>query len=448
MPNESVINSASKDETGTPSSSDARQKKSWIVFLRRAWNSLFNGLFFVKVRHHLLENGAVWRWAVGSAMRRPIEPRKVVFCTFAASCSCNPKYIARALAASHPEVDIVWLLGNAQYRRCGGRTETGRAVPMWTLRALRETATAHVLVENAQFLLMKGMPPKRDGQVWMNTWHGSLGIKRLDTAASSIRSKIPLMQSYDAVLVNSDFEEEVFRGGLFHHNKLMRFGHPRNDVFFMPEEDKAVIREKVKNALGLPKDVRLAIYAPTFRENAFATFVRTLSFGAWAEALTVRFGGKWRIALRLHPHDAKAMADGLFSLPADVLDATAYDDMQELMLAADVGITDFSSWIFDFLLGGSPGFLFAPDLADYDQSRGFYYPLSETPFPVAQSEDALVANIRGFDAGRFATGRSSFLAARGCMEDGHASARAAKVIAELLEGVDNDSDKDRESRDA
>ena len=409
-----------------------RRRKSLSVFLLRAWNSIFNGLFVSKLRRHLLKIDLVWRSVVGSAMRKPIAPRKVIFCTFAASCSCNPKYIAKALSASHPDVDIVWILGNAQYRSCNGKMEFGRAVPMWTPRALREVATAKVLTENAQFLLMKGMPPKREGQRWINTWHGSLGIKRLDTASASIRSKIPLMRAYDAVLVNSDFEEDVFRKSYFHNNKLLRFGHPRNDVFFLPESEKSAIRSKVKKALGVADDVHLAIYAPTFREDSFVTFARILSFDKWEDALTSRFGGQWRIAVRLHPHDARAMTDGLFSLPPRVLNASFYDDMQELMLAGDIGITDYSSWIYDFVLGGSPGFIFAPDLAEYDQSRGFYYPLSETPFPVAEAEDTLCANIRAFDAEKYAADRSTFLAARGCMEDGHAAERAAEFIYGLI----------------
>ena len=416
-----------------------RRRKSMSVFILRAWNSLFNGLFFAKLRRHLLKIDFVWKGVVGSAMRKPIVSRKVVFCTFAASCSCNPKYIAKALSVRHPDIDIVWLLGNAQYRNCNGKVEVGRAVPMWTPKALREVATARVLVENAQFLLMKGMPPKREGQTWINTWHGSLGIKRLDTASASIRLKIPLMRAYNAVLVNSDFEEDVFRESYFHHNRLLRFGHPRNDVFFLPETEKAVIRSKVKKSLGVADDIHLAIYAPTFREDSFVTFAKVLSFDKWEDALASRFGGQWRIAVRLHPHDARAMTDGLFSLPPCVLNASFYDDMQELMLAVDIGITDYSSWIYDFVLGGSPGFIYAPDLAEYDQSRGFYYPLSKTPFPVAETEDALCANIRAFDAEKYAADRMAFLSARGCMEDGHAAERTADFINSLLDGKEQEN---------
>ena len=407
-------------------------RKSKTYFLIRAWKSLFNGMFVAKLRRHVLAVGFVRRIAFALAAKRPVDPRKIVFATFSSGCACNPKYIARELAKLNPDIDIVWLFGGREFRRTHGHSETGRAVRLWTLKAIREVATARMWVDNAQCFLLDGMPPKRKGQLYLNTWHGSLGIKRLNTAGEEIMARRRKMADVDAVLVNSDFEEDVFRGSFFPRNTFLRFGHPRNDVFFLPAAEKAEIRAKAKKALGLSGDTHLAIYAPTFREITFATFAKTLAFDKWADALAARFGGRWRVALRLHPHDAKAMADGLFSLQDDVLDASEYDDMQELMLAADAGVTDYSSWIFDFVLGGAPGFIFAPDLAEYDQARGFYYPLSETPFPVAETEDALCANIRSFDAEKYAADRMAFLSARGCMEDGHAAERTAEWICERM----------------
>ena len=46
------------------------------------------------------------------------------------------------------------------------------------------------------------------------------------------------------------------------------------------------------------------------------------------------------------------------------------------MLIADVGITDYSSWICDYLLTKKTGFIFATDMQNYNTERGFYYPYS------------------------------------------------------------------------
>ena len=417
---------------------DKTSRKGIVTFLRRMANSLFTGMFFAKSRRHLFQLPLLKRFLDGWARRRwRLDGDKVVFAAFSGAVGCNPKYIARALARKCPNADIVWLLGTAEYRRCGGKVETGRAVCMWTLRAYREVATARAWIDNAQTFLLDGMPRKREGQLYLNTWHGSLGIKRLDTASDEVRARYRKMQAVDVVLTNSDFEEGVFRESCFPANKFLRFGHPRNDVFFLPSCERAAIRAGVKRTLGVEEGVHLALYAPTFREDAFATSVGQLDFGRWANVLGARFGGEWKVAVRLHPHDAKAVADGLFSLPKGLLDVSGYGDMQELLVASDVGITDYSSWIFDFLLGDGIGFVYAPDKAEYDRRRGFYYPLEETPFPIAENEDALCSNVVNFDEAKYLAGKAGFLRARGCMEDGHASERAADFLAESIENGGN-----------
>ena len=58
-----------------------------------------------------------------------------------------------------------------------------------------------------------------------------------------------------------------------------------------------------------------------------------------------------------------------------VVDVTDYPDIQELMMISDVAITDYSSWIYDYVLSRKPGFIFATDIEEYNTERGFYYPI-------------------------------------------------------------------------
>lgn len=380
-------------------------------------------------------------WLLRRRLMRPImaryahrltapDPRQVVLYSFSGDVDCNPKYIALELLRRRPDLKLTWILGSFAFNRRKAHLPEGvRAVQLGTLAACRAAAVAGTWIENTRLFMAGGMPPKREGQWYLNTWHGSLGIKRLDrcggkawhVAASAARV-------VDAVLTNSAFEDEVFEGSMFPGVGKARTGHPRNDVFFWPESRKAELCAKVRNALGIRRDECLALYAPTFRDGGFFAGAAEFAFDAWAKALSVRFGGNWRIVVRLHPRDARGLADGLFRLPGTVVNASDYVDVQELLVAADVGITDYSSWIFDYLLGGSPGFIFAPDRTEFDNLRGFYYPLAETPFPVAETEASLCENIRRFDAAKYAADRERFLAARGCMEDGHAAERAVELI--------------------
>ena len=408
-------------------------RRGGIGLWRRALRSVANGGFAAKLRRRLLLLRPVCRLLAHFAQRRPVDPGKVVFASLSGDVSCNPKYIAMELLRRRGDLDVVWLVEGGP--AASGLPRGARAVPLWSLAAVREMATAKVLVENAQQMFLFNAASKRQGQTYLDTWHGSLGIKRLSTASRRVRETAERLSSaVDAVLTNSAFEEEVFAESLFPRTRMLRLGHARNDVFFWPEERKAPLRARVRAAAGLAEGERLALYAPTFRESSFFTGAGGLRFGEWARAFADRFGGAWKIAVRLHPHDARGLAEGLFSLPADVLDLSSYDDVQELLVASDACVTDYSSLRFDYLLGGGPGFVFAPDKAKYDAGRGFCYPLEETPFPIAESEEALCANVRAFDSARYAARREGFLEARGCMEDGHASERAADLVEKALSG--------------
>ena len=408
---------------------------SRAAFWMRLLHSFGRGTLAEKLRRRMWRCGPVMAIHRRMASRLAVDPRKVLFVTSSWTCSCNPKYVARELARRRPDVDIVWLLDAVSARACGGRPDTGRAVVRWTREAYRELATAKVIVENAHFLVTRGNPAKREGQFCMNTWHGSLGIKRLDAGKSasdgSGRANAAVV---DALLSNSDFDDSVFAECPLAAAPRVRTGHPRNDVFFLPPEAKREMRGRALSALGVPDGSRLAIFAPTFRDDALADGSAAYDFAGWRAALEARFGGRWTLAMRLHPLDARALAEGLISFPRGVVNATDYPDMQELLVSADAGITDYSSWIYDYLLGGAPGFIFAPDKAMYDGMHGFYYPLEETPFPVAETNEALCDAIRTFDAEKYRESSMAFLAGKGCMEDGRSSERAADVVLKWLDG--------------
>ena len=114
-----------------------------------------------------------------------------------------------------------------------------------------------------------------------------------------------------------------------------------------------------------------------------------------------------------------------------LVDATAYSDMQKLMAAVDAGMTDYSSWAYDYILTGRPLFLYAPDVKKYDQERGFYFPLESTPFPLAYNGEELLDAIRTFDETEYLRKVEVFLKDKGCYEDGHACERIADKIEEL-----------------
>ena len=88
--------------------------------------------------------------------------------------------------------------------------------------------------------------------------------------------------------------------------------------------------------------------------------------------------------------------------------------------------------MFDFRLTRRPVFVYAPDIDEYQKVQGFYYPMSETPFSVAKSEDELEANVVAFDESVYFANVETFLKGKGCVEDGRATERVCDLIEERM----------------
>ena len=111
-----------------------------------------------------------------------------------------------------------------------------------------------------------------------------------------------------------------------------------------------------------------------------------------------------------------------------------YPDMQQLMAATDIGITDYSSWAYDYILTRRPMFLYCPDLSYYEGGRGFYYPIETTPFPISKDQDEMIAQIAAFDNNEYLNKVEAFLEDKGCYEEGKASERSADAILKIIKG--------------
>ena len=113
----------------------------------------------------------------------------------------------------------------------------------------------------------------------------------------------------------------------------------------------------------------------------------------------------------------------------NLVPVTDYPDMQELMAAADVLVTDYSGSMFEFMLTGKPVFLLAKDLQEYlAEERELYFAFEDLPFPMAQNEKELAALISSFDSEEYGEKCRTFMDAIGMKDDG----RGAEVIADVI----------------
>ena len=353
--------------------------------------------------------------------------------------SCNPKYITEEIIRRDLAYDIIWLL--PKLYSISSVPEEIKVVNVDDWRAcLRELGEAHIWIDNNRKngLFDKGLI-KKEGQFYIQTWHGSLGIKRIcksrpwfsleKTNKFRFFASKPDDESVDFVISNSNFDDLMF-SDFFFNCKVIKLGHPRCDVFFLEEDRKRRIYERVHSVLGIPNDVKIVAYMPTFRDTGRVDCYN-VNFESLTKTLEAKFGGKWVIVVKVHPK-IKRFSKKIFNFSENVVDSSEYPDAQELLSVVDVCITDYSSCIFDFMLTRRPGFIFATDIEMYNNERGFYYPLETTPFPIATTNEELASNILNFDEKKYKCDVETFLKENGCIEDGHSSERVVDLIEKLM----------------
>lgn len=165
-------------------------------------------------------------------------------------------------------------------------------------------------------------------------------------------------------------------------------------------------------------DKKLILYAPTFRSNKPSDFLG-MDFKRLKEAL----GDNWIVGARLHPNVLASV------VPEGAISMSKYSDMQELIGAADILITDFSSCMFDMAIAGKMCVLYAPDLEEYlEKERGLYFNIRELPFPIAQNMAELSNILTRFDYSVYQRNLNEFMSKIGSFEDGDPTERVCEFI--------------------
>lgn len=294
-------------------------------------------------------------------------------------------------------------------------------------RAIYHLCTASVWVDNCR---KWAYTQKRGRTRYVQTWHG-FPLKRIEgDAAAALTPDYLKAAKKDSTLCdlfvsNSVFLTEVYRRAFWYEGEVLECGFPRNDVLFGPP-DKAA--GKVREWLGLPPEKRLALYAPTFRKG-MGLSVYDLDYRRFTEALRKRFGGEWLVLAKLHPNIAEKAGEMDLN-PECVVNASAYPDIQELYLASDAMVTDYSSVMFDYMNTGRPCFLYVNDLEAYRGDRNFYFDLDLLPFARAEDNGALERAVLEFDEAAQRQRTEAFCREFGIQEDGS----AAKSVVDWLEG--------------
>ncbi|MEV4637809.1 bifunctional glycosyltransferase family 2 protein/CDP-glycerol:glycerophosphate glycerophosphotransferase [Actinoplanes sp. NPDC049548] len=363
-------------------------------------------------------------------LRLPVDRNLALYAAYwYRGVTCNPAAIARKAAELAPGVRSVWVVGRGRVRTVPAGTEYVVAGSLAYYRAL---ARARWLVNNVNW---PNWAVKRRGTTHVMTHHGTplkmMGMDQADHPAAAkdqdFHAQMRRADRWDfSISANAHTTVAWDRAYPCRHETL-EVGYPRNDrLATATPADTAAVREK----LGIRPHERAVLYTPTHREW-LPLGRQVLDLEAFADTL----GPDTVLLVRAHYFYVSAEQPAQ-ARRGRIVDVSAYPVVEDLYLAADVMMTDYSSAMFDFAVLDRPLVIYAPDWAAYRELRGVYFDLMELPpGPVATSLAELVevfatGAYEGADAGR---DRARFRERFCYLDDGRA---AERVVRRVLLGDD------------
>jgi CDP-glycerol glycerophosphotransferase len=189
------------------------------------------------------------------------------------------------------------------------------------------------------------------------------------------------------------------------------------------------VRRRTRAALGIAEGQTAVLYAPTWRDDQ-ATNYRSAAMTRHLdlESATASLGDDYVFLMRGHRFHAQAGERSGRS--ARLLDVTDYPEINDLVLAADAAVLDYSSLRFDFALTGRPMLFLVPDLSSYTGGvRGFLYPFEESaPGPLLTDAEEVIAALRDLPrvTRHYADAYKRFNDTYNYLQDGRAAARVVE----------------------
>jgi CDP-glycerol glycerophosphotransferase len=275
---------------------------------------------------------------------------------------------------------------------------------------------------------------RRDEQIWVQTWHGpplkKLGhdLARLPRAVREYRRiSSQRGENWQYVVSPGAFATPILERAFPVAGEVIETGLPRTDLLFRPERDRVVA--EVKRCLGVSAGKRVVLYAPTYRDHLGTRDGYSLGPLLDLAALRAELPDDTAVLFRKH-----RLMVGTLPAPAAeaAIDVSRFPDANELLLAVDVLVTDYSSAIFDFATLNRPILFFTPDLETYrDEVRGFSIDFEDdVPGPLLRTTDDVAEALRQPErlAADYRDRYDAFVAKYCTLADGQASSRVVDRV--------------------
>lgn len=359
--------------------------------------------------------------------RLPVKKNRIVFDNFGGrGYGDNPKYVADKLISMDRDYELFWLVDNLSSYSFPNKI---KPIKIDSIKGLYIRATSKLWVDNVRHL---HPVKKKDTQIYLQVWHGPFGIKKVEADAEEQLGVEYVTQAkydgqiLDAIVSDSKIQDNQFKRAFWlgGQAEILKTGLPRND-FIAQRANDIEEYQKIRDQLNFNPDIFYVLYAPTFRDDN-STDGYQIDFNAIIKEFSNKLNKKVKMVIRLHPN--VAFQCDFIEYDSDLINGTIYPDMQELLLACDALITDYSSTVFDFTILRKPSFICALDVEQYDKIRGLMPEFYSLPFPVATTNEQMIMNIKTFDINDYFYKLDEYFKKFPIYDDGHATDKVVSWI--------------------
>ncbi len=353
----------------------------------------------------------------------PVDNKKIFITNFyGKGYGDNLKPIVEEILKRHSDYKIYWSLKNMNEQM----PDAIKKVKYHSFKELYHLSTSKIWIDNNR--KFRNAVKKKE-QFYIQTWHGGLGLKKIEGAALD-----GLPNNYaefgkrdsnktDVMISNSNYRTNQYRNFFWYNGPILEIGSPRNDIFF---KDNKELKKKIRSNLNLSDNDYVILYVPTFRKYNFDYF--SIDFNKLINEFKKKYHKSCKVLFRAHP------SLNIDVLNENLIDVSKYPDVEELLLISDMLISDYSSVLFDFIYTKNDIYLYAPDYENYITDRGFNFDYDSLPFSKAYDSDELINNILSNNAKKYNEQLKKFMKSLKIYDDGNSSKRIVTLIEKVIKG--------------
>ena len=322
-----------------------------------------------------------------------VDPNLILFeSMLGRNYSCNPKAIYEEMLRQglDQKYTIYWVVTSMNLEIPGNC----RKVKRNSFKHLYLLCKAKVWIFNTR---QPNYVIKNPETIYLMTWHGT-PLKKLaldmDDVVMAGNKGIESYKAnfwknsrrWDYLCAQNKYSSDIFKNCFDFHKTMLECGYPRNDTLI--NNNNQVYINAIKEKHGIPKDKKVILYAPTWRDD------QSIGKGKYIFKPNMNFDLMKR----------KLAKDYVFIIKYHYLIASKIDwtrfegfiydikeDIQDLYLISDMMMTDYSSVMFDYSCLKRPMLFYTYDLDQYFGNRGFYFDfIEEAPGPFLYNTEELV----------------------------------------------------------